>query len=106
MRTKHEVIVSDCLLLVEVCKHILENADPRTLAAVYVDVLFEMPMEKVVADINLSETPTVDFIDGEDNTNCGRFYHWTDSVFIIDSMLLSEKPLAINRALCLSTDPT
>jgi hypothetical protein len=62
----------------------------KTGRLLHVNIFFKKTMKEGVADINLSEAPSSRYGKREHKTNCGWFYHWTECVMIVNTLLLSE----------------
>jgi hypothetical protein len=62
----------------------------KTWRLLHVDILGEKTMEESIADINLSQNPTMQDSNRENQTNYRRLHNGTESIAIINTMLLSE----------------
>jgi hypothetical protein len=62
----------------------------KTWRLLHVDILEEKTMEESIADINLSQNPAMQDSNRENQTNYRRLHNGTESIAIINTMLLSE----------------
>jgi hypothetical protein len=65
---------------------VLSVFKPRRL--LHIDLLGQESMEESVAHINLTESPSAGHSERENQAHRSRLHNWTESVAIINTMLL------------------
>ena len=62
----------------------------EALGLSHVDIFLEKAMEEGIADIKLSERPSIVSSQGKNDSNCGWLNNWTKGFIIIKPSLLME----------------
>jgi hypothetical protein len=62
----------------------------KTGRLLHVNIFLKKTMKEGVADINLTKAPSSRYSKREHKTNGDWFYHWTECVMIVNTLLLSE----------------